>query len=84
MFFLLGRHLDKIFMRSGCSSRKGFDSKRCKMEKLKQASTEEQRTRRKKEIKEKREKEESYCILEKKKEVEIMHKEIQMKEQMIR
>lgn len=54
-------------MRSGCSGRKGFDSKGWKMEKLKQASTKEEKARRRKEIKEEREKGESYCILEKKK-----------------
>lgn len=56
MFFLLGGQFDKIFMRSGCSGRKGFDSNGCKMEKLKQASTEEERARRKKENKQKRKK----------------------------
>lgn len=39
--FLLGEHFDKIFMRSGCSSRKGFDSKGWKMKKLKQLFIEE-------------------------------------------
>lgn len=65
-------------MRSGCSGRKGFDSKGWKMETLKQASTEEEKARRRKEIKEEREKGESYCILEKKKRVEMMCREIKM------
>lgn len=51
MLFLLGEHFDKIFMRSGCSGRKGFYSKEQKMEKLDQAFTNEKRARRKKEKK---------------------------------
>lgn len=55
MLLLLGGYFDNTFMRPGCSDRNGFDSKGWKTEKLKQASTEEERANIKKEIKEKME-----------------------------
>lgn len=54
-------------MRSACSGRKSFDSKGWKTEKIKQASSEEDRAKRKKEIKDKRGKGNHTVFLKRKK-----------------